>query len=87
MTLDDIDLIIPHQANIRIIDAAVRRLKFPIERVMVNLDKYGNMSSASIPVAMHEAVRMGKIKKGDKIILVAFGAGLTWGAVLIEWNL
>ena len=87
LTLDDIDLIIPHQANIRIIDAAVRRLKFPIERVMVNLDKYGNMSSASIPVAMHEAVRMGKIKKGDKIILVAFGAGLTWGAVLIEWNL
>lgn len=87
LTVDDIDLIIPHQANIRIIDAAVRRLKFPIERVMVNLDKYGNMSSASIPVAMHEAVRMGKIKKGDKIILVAFGAGLTWGAVLIEWNL
>jgi len=85
LTLDHIDLIIPHQANVRIIDAAVKRLKFPMERVVVNLDKYGNMSSASIPVALHEAISMGKIKRGDKVILVGFGAGLTWGAVLMEW--
>jgi len=87
LALNDIDLIIPHQANVRIIDAAMKRLKFPIERVMINLDKYGNMSSASIPVALHEAFCSGRIKKGHKIVLVGFGAGLTWGAILIDWNL
>lgn len=85
--LEDIDYIIPHQANIRIIDAAVKRLKFPRERVIVNLDKYGNMSSASIPVALDEALNAGRIQKGDKIVMVGFGAGLTWGANLIEWSL
>jgi len=86
LTPDDIDLIIPHQANFRIIDAAVKRLNISMERVVINLDKYGNMSSASIPVALHEAFYTGRIKKGDKVVLVAFGAGLTWGAVLMEWN-
>ena len=87
LTLDEIDYIIPHQANVRIIDAALKRLSFPRNRVMINLDKYGNMSSASIPVALHEAFRTGRIKKGHKVILVGFGAGLTLGATLIDWNL
>ncbi|HHW02910.1 MAG TPA: ketoacyl-ACP synthase III [Thermoanaerobacterales bacterium] len=87
LTIEDVDYIVPHQANIRIIDAAIKRLKFPKEQVIVNLDKYGNMSSASIPVALDEAYREKKIKKGDKLILVGFGAGLTWGANLLEWNL
>lgn len=87
MSLNDIDFIIPHQANIRIIDAAMKRLKFPRNRVVINLDKYGNMSSASIPVALDEAFRIGRIKRGHKIILVGFGAGLTWGANLIDWDL
>jgi 3-oxoacyl-[acyl-carrier-protein] synthase-3 len=87
LALNDIDFIIPHQANIRIIDAALKRLKFAPDRVVINLDRYGNMSSASIPVALDEAFRLGKIKKGHRIIVVGFGAGLTWGANLIEWNL
>jgi 3-oxoacyl-[acyl-carrier-protein] synthase-3 len=87
LSLDNIDFIIPHQANIRIIDAAVKRLKFPRDHIVLNLEKYGNMSSASIPVALDEAFRIGRIKKGHKIILVAFGAGLTWGANLIDWSL
>ena len=87
LNLSDIDFIIPHQANIRIIDAALKRLNFPKDRVMINLDKYGNMSSASIPVALHEALHTGRIKKGHKVVLVGFGAGLTWGAVLMDWNL
>ncbi|NLZ54704.1 MAG: ketoacyl-ACP synthase III [Thermoanaerobacteraceae bacterium] len=87
LTLSDIDYIIPHQANVRIIDAALKRLKFQRERVIINLDKYGNMSSASIPVALHEAFHTGRIKKGHKVVLVGFGAGLTWGAALIDWNL
>lgn len=87
LSLEDIDYIIPHQANIRIIEAAIKRLKFPREHVVINLDKYGNMSSASIPVALDEAFHTGKIKKGHKIILVGFGAGLTWGANLIDWSL
>lgn len=86
-SLHDVDYIVPHQANIRIIDAAVKRLKFPREHVIMNLDRYGNMSSASIPVALDEAYRDKKIKKGDKILLVGFGAGLTWGANLLEWSL
>jgi len=83
----DLDYIVPHQANIRIIDAAIKRLKFPREQVVVNLDKYGNMSSASIPVALDEAYRDKKIKKGNMVLLVGFGAGLTWGANLLEWSL
>ncbi|HHX23657.1 MAG: beta-ketoacyl-ACP synthase III [Tepidanaerobacteraceae bacterium] len=87
LSLEDIDFIVPHQANIRIIRAAMKRLKFPIERVLLNLDKYGNMSAASIPVAIDEAFKAGKIRKGNKIVLVGFGAGLTWGANLLEWSL
>ncbi|MFH1269483.1 MAG: beta-ketoacyl-ACP synthase III [Candidatus Omnitrophota bacterium] len=81
----DIDLVIPHQANVRIITAMAKRLGLPAEKVFLNIEKYGNMSSASTAVALCEAVRLGRIKKGDIIILDAFGAGLVWGACLIKW--
>ena len=82
---DQINLVIPHQANIRIIEALAGNLKVPMERVYVNLDRYGNTSSASIPLALDEARRAGRIKPGDLTLLVAFGAGLTYGATLIRW--
>lgn len=82
---DDIDFFVPHQANIRIIEAAARRLELPREKVVVNVDRYGNTSSASIPIAVDEAVRSGRVKKGDVGLLVGFGAGLTWGAVALRW--
>ncbi|MHB9096046.1 MAG: beta-ketoacyl-ACP synthase III, partial [Eubacteriales bacterium] len=84
---NDIDCFIPHQANIRIIDAAAKRLDLPKDKVFVNVQKYGNTSAASIPVALHEAFLEGKIKKGEKVVLVGFGAGLTWGASVIKWAL
>jgi 3-oxoacyl-[acyl-carrier-protein] synthase-3 len=82
----DIDLIIPHQANIRILSAMARRLSLPMEKVMVNIDKYGNTTSASIPIALDEALKQGRIKEGDIVVLVAFGAGLTWGASVIRYG-
>lgn len=86
LDLEDLDFLVPHQANIRIIDSARKKLKLPEEKVYVNLNKYGNMSSASIPVALDEAIKKGKIKKGDNVLLVAFGAGLTWGSLVLRWN-
>lgn len=83
--LEDIDYLIPHQANIRIIKSSAKRLKVPKEKVYVNLDKYGNMSSASIPIALDEAYHKGLIKKDDTVLLVAFGAGLTWASVVLKW--
>lgn len=85
MNVDDINYLVPHQANTRIISAAAKRLKLSEEKVYVNLNEYGNMSAASIPVALDEAVRKGKIKKGDNVVLVGFGAGLTWGSCVIKW--
>jgi 3-oxoacyl-[acyl-carrier-protein] synthase-3 len=84
--LEDVKLIIPHQANVRIIEAAVKRLKVDGDKFYMNLEKYGNTSSATIPVALYEAYKEGLLKKGDHIILVGFGAGLTWGSVLIKWD-
>jgi 3-oxoacyl-[acyl-carrier-protein] synthase-3 len=81
----DVDLLIPHQANIRIIQSAIERLNLPVEKCMINLDRYGNMSSASIPVALAEAVDEGRVKEGDNIVLVGFGGGLTWGASVMAW--
>ncbi len=81
----DLDLLIPHQANQRIIEAAARRLDLPMEKVMVNLERYGNTSSASIPIALDEAVKGGRIKRGDNIVLSGFGAGLTWGSCALRW--
>lgn len=83
---DDVDLFVPHQANSRIIEAAAKRLNLGDERVIVNLPKYGNTSSASIPLALVEAKENGLINNGDIIVLVAFGAGLTWASTVIEWN-
>jgi len=86
LTIDDIDLLIPHQANTRIIKSARRRLKLDEEKVYVNLPEVGNTSSASVAIAIAEVVEKGKIKNGDIVLLVAFGAGLTWAAGLLEWN-
>ena len=83
LTLDDVDLFIPHQANLRIIRAAARSLGVDEERFFVNLDRYGNTSSASIPIAMCEAIECGRVKPGDVLVLVAFGAGLTWAAASV----
>ncbi|MGH2447762.1 MAG: beta-ketoacyl-ACP synthase III [Chloroflexota bacterium] len=85
LTVDDIDLFIPHQANRRIIDVAVHRIGIPSEKVFVNLDRYGNTSSASIPIALCEAEQQGRLYPGAIVIMVGFGAGLTWGAGAIEW--
>lgn len=82
---EDIALVIPHQANLRIIDAIADRLAVPNDRVFVNLHKYGNTSAAAIAIALDEAHRQGAMKRGDKIVMVAFGAGLTWAAATIEW--
>ncbi len=82
----DIDLFIPHQANIRIIDAVAKGLDLPMEKMFVNLDKYGNTSAASVPIALAEAVNEGRVKVGDNIVIVAFGAGFTSGAVTIQWT-
>lgn len=86
LTIEDIDLLVPHQANIRIIDSAVKRLGLPDEKVVVNLNRYGNMSAASIPVALDESVQSGRINEGDNLVLVGFGGGLTWGASVLRWS-
>ena len=86
LTLDKIDLLIPHQANIRIIDHTMKKFGIPKEKIFVNLDKYGNTSAASIPIALDEAVKSALIKKGDIIAIVGFGAGLTSGANIIKWE-
>jgi len=86
LTLADVDLFIPHQANIRIIDAAAKRLGQPREKFFVNVERYGNTSSASVPVALYEAVRAGLIHRGDLAVLVAFGGGLTWGSTALRWT-
>jgi 3-oxoacyl-[acyl-carrier-protein] synthase-3 len=84
--LDELNWIIPHQANIRIIEAAARGLKIPLDRFVINLDRYGNTSTASIPIAVVEAIEDGSLQPGDKVVLVGFGAGLTWGALAAEWT-
>lgn len=86
LEFSDIDMLIPHQANLRIIDAAARRLDLPRERVWVNLDRYGNTSAASIPIALCEAEAGGHIKEGDNIVFVAFGGGLAWAAGVVRWG-
>ena len=85
LTLDDIDLIIPHQSNLRIIEATMEKLGLPMEKAFVNIDKYGNTSSASVPIAIDEARKDGRLRKGNIVMLVAFGGGLTWGSSLIRW--
>jgi 3-oxoacyl-[acyl-carrier-protein] synthase III len=85
LTADDIACVIPHQANLRIIEAIADRLKIPLERFYVNLDKYGNTSAAAVAIALDEANRSGRIKHGDFVLMVVFGGGLTWASTVIEW--
>lgn len=85
LTVNDIDLYVPHQANIRIIKAVADRLQLPMEKIFMNIDRYGNTSAASIPLALDEAVKSGRIKEGSLVMIGAFGAGLTWASALIRW--
>jgi 3-oxoacyl-[acyl-carrier-protein] synthase-3 len=85
LTIRDLDWLVPHQANLRIIEAVANRLKFPMDKVVINVDRYGNTSAATVPSALDEAVRGGKIKEGDLVLLDTFGAGLTYGSVLLRW--
>jgi 3-oxoacyl-[acyl-carrier-protein] synthase-3 len=85
LRVEDLDLYVPHQANVRILKAVMERLGLPIEKVLLNLDRYGNTSAASIPIALDEAVREGRIKDGSLVMLGAFGAGLTWASAVIRW--
>jgi 3-oxoacyl-[acyl-carrier-protein] synthase-3 len=85
LTGDDIDLFIPHQANMRIIEATARYANVPMEKVFVNVDRYGNMSSATIPVALDEAIECGRLKSGSNVLMVAFGAGFTWASSVLRW--
>lgn len=82
---DDIDLLVPHQANIRIIEATAKHAEMPLEKVMITVDRYGNTSAASVPMALADAEASGRLKKGMTVLLVAFGAGFTWGSSVIKW--
>lgn len=84
--LSDVDLFVPHQANLRIISATARALGLPMDKVMVNIDRYGNTSAASVPMALHEAWEHGRLHEGDHVVLAAFGGGLVWGAMVLEWT-
>jgi 3-oxoacyl-[acyl-carrier-protein] synthase-3 len=84
VTAEEIDLLVPHQANIRIIESTARYAGMPMEKVFVNVDRYGNMSSASLPVALDEAIEQGRAKPGDLLLLVAFGAGFTWASTVVR---
>jgi len=86
LTVDDVDLYVPHQANVRIIKHAVERLGIPEEKVVVNVDRYGNTSSGSIPLALADAVRDRRVNKGDIVLMTGMGAGLTWGSGVMEWT-
>ena len=85
MTTEDLTWMVPHQANIRIITAVAKRIKLPMEKVVLTLDKHGNTSAASIPLALDVAVRDGRIKKGDKLMLEGIGGGFSWGGLLVEY--
>jgi 3-oxoacyl-[acyl-carrier-protein] synthase-3 len=86
MSVDDVDVYVPHQANVRIIDHAARKLGFPPEKVVINVDRYGNTSSGSIPLALADAREDGRLRKGSTVLMTGMGAGLTWGSSLIEWT-
>ncbi|HMI88058.1 MAG TPA: beta-ketoacyl-ACP synthase III [Polyangiaceae bacterium] len=86
LTVDDVAYVVPHQANIRIIQSSMARIPFPMERVMINLDRYGNTTAATIPTCIAEAQRKGQLKRGDNLVLLSFGAGFTCGALLVRWG-
>jgi 3-oxoacyl-[acyl-carrier-protein] synthase-3 len=85
LTGADVDLLIPHQANVRIIEATAKHANIPMDKVYVNVDRYGNTSSASIGIALDEAIESGRVKEGSTVLLVAFGAGFTWGSMLVRF--
>jgi 3-oxoacyl-[acyl-carrier-protein] synthase-3 len=85
VTAEQVDLLVPHQANLRIIEATAKHAGLPMSKVMVNVDRYGNTSSASIPLALDQAVEEGRVKPGSIVLLVAFGAGFTWGSTVVRW--
>ncbi len=87
LTSDTVDWLVPHQANMRIIDATARRMGLAREKVMINIDRYGNTTSATIPSCISEWYKAGEVKKGDNIVISSFGAGYTWGSILIRWNM
>jgi 3-oxoacyl-[acyl-carrier-protein] synthase-3 len=87
VSVEDVDVYVPHQANVRILDHAAQKLGIPRERMVVNVDRYGNTSSGSIPLALAEAQRDGRLTKGDLVLMTGMGAGLTWGSALMEWTL
>ena len=82
---EDVKLVVPHQVNFRILDSAVKKLDIPLERVYINIDRYGNTSAASVPIALDEARKEGLVGSGDHVILVSFGGGLTWASMVIRW--
>ena len=86
LTPDDLSQVICHQSNIRIIESAMEKIGLPKDKVFVNIDRFGNTSSASIPIALAEAVERGNVSPGDLLLMVGFGAGLTWGAALVRWE-
>ncbi|KAJ49289.1 3-oxoacyl-(acyl carrier protein) synthase III, partial [Clostridium tetanomorphum DSM 665] len=86
LTIEQIKYIVPHQANLRIIEHMIKKLKVDKEKFYVNLQHYGNTSGASIPIALDEMNKQGLLKKGDKILMVGFGGGLTWGGTIVEWT-
>jgi 3-oxoacyl-[acyl-carrier-protein] synthase-3 len=86
LSVADVDLVVPHQANRRIIEAVAERLKVPIEQCFINLDRYGNTSAATIPIALTEAAEQGALRHGDTVLLTAFGGGLTWGSAVVRWG-
>jgi 3-oxoacyl-[acyl-carrier-protein] synthase-3 len=87
ITKDDVDVYVPHQANVRIIDHATKKLGFPSEKVVVNVERYGNTSSGSIPLALQDGIADGRIRKGSLVLMTGMGAGLTWGSALLRWTL
>ena len=86
LTIDDVDVYVPHQANVRIIDHASRLLRVPKERVVINVDRYGNTSSGSIPLALADAAADGRLRPGQVVLMTGMGAGLTWGSAVMEWT-
>jgi 3-oxoacyl-[acyl-carrier-protein] synthase-3 len=86
LTTGDLALFVPHQANVRIMDAALKRLELPYERMANNIGEYANTTSATLPTALHQSLEKGMVKKGDYVVFAAFGAGFTWGGVLVRWG-
>ena len=84
LNVDDIDMVIPHQVNMRIIKAAAAKFNFPMEKIFINIERYGNTSSSSIPLALEEARRCGKVARGSTVLMIAFGAGLTWAGTVVK---